>query len=85
MDRSRHTATNYLSDEKTHRAINTKLFKLLDHIRDQLYEVELAKAEVDYRESIIFGFFILQYAILRVLKLYYNFSERFCEVNKFEE
>ena len=27
MDRSRHTVTKYLSDEKTHAAINSKLFK----------------------------------------------------------
>ena len=35
MDRSRHTVTNFLSDEKTHGAINTKLSKRLDHINDQ--------------------------------------------------
>ena len=36
MDRSRHTVTEYLSDEKTHGAINTKLFKRLVHINDQI-------------------------------------------------
>ena len=46
MDHSRHTVTKYLNDEKTHWAINTKFFKRLDHINDQLYEVELAKAEI---------------------------------------
>ena len=30
MDRSRHTVTKYLNDEKTYGAINTKLFKRLD-------------------------------------------------------
>ena len=50
MDRNRHTVTKILSDEKTHGAINTKLFKRLDHINDQLYEVELAKAEIEHRE-----------------------------------
>ena len=85
MDRSRHTVTKYLSDEKTHGAINTKLLKRLDHINDQLYEVDLAKAEIEHREPIIVGFFIFQYAKLRMLELYYNFFERFCDVNKFEE
>ena len=84
MDRSRHTVIKSLSDEKTHRAINTKFFKRLDQIDDQLYEVELAKAEIELREPIIVGFFILQYAKLRMLELYYNFFERFCDVNKFE-
>ena len=35
MDHS-HTVTKFLSDEKTRGAINTKLFKRLDHIKDQL-------------------------------------------------
>ena len=85
MDRSRHTVTKYLSDEKTRGAINTKFFKRLDHINDHLYEVELAKIEIEHGEPFIVGFFILQYAKLRMLELYYNFFERFCDVNKFEE
>ena len=85
MDRSRHIVTKYSNDEKTHGAINTKLFKRLDHINDHMYEVELAKAEIEHRESIIVGFFILQYAKLRMLELYYKFFERFCDVNKFQE
>ena len=39
MDRSRHTVTKYLNDEKTHSAINSKMFKRLNHITDQLYQV----------------------------------------------
>ena len=70
MDRSRHTVTKYLSDEKTHSAFNSKLFKRLNHITDQLYEVELVKTEIEHRELIIVGFFILQYAKLRILELY---------------
>ena len=66
IDGLRHTVTKYLSDGKTHGAINTKFFKRLDHINDQLYEVELAKAEIEHRQPIIVGFFILQYAKLRM-------------------
>ena len=73
MDRSRHTVTKYLSDEKTHAAITSKLFKKLDQLNNSLYEVELAKAEVEHKEPIIVKFFILQYAKLRKLELYYNF------------
>ena len=71
MVRSRHhTVTNYLTDEKAHWAINTKLFKRLDYINDQLYEVEMAKTEIEHRESIIVGFFILQYPKLRLMELH---------------
>ena len=85
MDRSRHTVTKYLSDEKTHAAINSKLFKKLDHVNNSLYEVELAKAQIEHKEPIIVGFFNLQYEKLRILELYYNFFTRFCDVNKLEE
>ena len=83
--RSRHTVTKYLNDEKTHSAINSKLFKRPNHITDQLYEVELVKPEIEHREPIIVGFFILQYAKLRMLELYYNFFKKFCDTDKYEE
>ena len=62
MDRSRHTETKYLNDEKTHKAINGKLFKRLNSVSKELYEVELVKPKIEHREPIIVGFFILQYA-----------------------
>ena len=85
MERSRHTVTNYLSDKKTHAAIISNLFKRLDHLKNSLYEVVLAKAEIERKEPIIVGFLILQYSKLRVLELYYIFFTRFCDVNKFDE
>ena len=85
MDRSRHTITKYLNDEKTHKAINEPLFKRLNTVEKDLYEVELLKSTIEHREPIIVGFFILQYAKLRMLELHYNFFGKFCNVNKFEE
>ena len=73
MDRSRHNVTKCLNDEKTHGTINTKLFKRLDHINDQSYEIELAETETEHREPIVVGCFKLQYAKIRMLELYYNF------------
>ena len=85
MDRSRHTVTKYLNDKKAHSAINIKLFKRLNFITDQLHEVELVKSEIEHREPIIVGFFILHYAKLRMLELYYNFFKKFCDTEKYEE
>ena len=59
MDHSRHTVSQYLSDEKTHGVFNGKQFEKLDHVNISLYEVELAKALIEHKESIIVGFFIL--------------------------
>ena len=69
MDRSRHTITKYLNDEKAHKAINSKFFKKLNHLNDNLYEIESVKTDAEHKESIIVGFFILQYAKLRKLEL----------------
>ena len=85
MDRSRDPVTKYLIDEKTHAAIKSKLFKKLDHMTNSLSEVETAKAQIEQKEPIIVGFFILQYAKLGRLELYYNFFTRFFDVHKFEE
>ena len=70
---------------KTHAAIISKLFKKRDHVNNSLYENELAKARIEYRESIIVEFSVLQYAKLRVLELYYNFFTKSCDVHKFKE
>ena len=50
-----------------------------------LYELDLLKSTIGHREPKIVGFFILQYAKLRILELYYNFFDNICDVNKFEE
>ena len=39
MDRSWHTVTKYLTDEKTHSAINSKMFKRPNQNTDQLYKL----------------------------------------------
>ena len=85
MDRNRQTVTKYLTDEKTHAAIKSKMFEKLDQLNNSLYEVELAKAQIEHKEPIIVGFSILQYAKLQMLELYYNFFTRFYDVNNFEE
>ena len=85
MDCSRHTVTKNLTDEKTKSAINSKMFRRLNHITDQLYEGEPVKSEIEHREAIIVEFCIIQYAKLRMLELYYNFFKKFCDTDKYEE
>ena len=71
--------------KKTNPAINSAFFKQLRYINDSVYEVELIRAQIEHREPIIVGFFILQYAKLRVLELHYNFFQKYCHQNMFEE
>ena len=60
MDRNRKTLTKHLSDEKTHAAINSQLFKELDCVNNALNEVELAKTLIEHKELMFVGLFIVQ-------------------------
>ena len=67
------------------------IFKNIDVSRNDIGEYMKNYAEENYllknpyRGPIIVGFFILQYAKLRMLELYYNFFHKYCDENKFEE
>ena len=85
MDCGGHTVTKYLPDEKTHSAINSKMFMPPNHITDKLYEMKIVQSEIEHSEPIIVGFFILQNAKLRMLENYYNCFKKFCDTDNYEE
>ena len=85
MDRSRHTQTQYVGEATATTLINEKHFKDYDQISEDLFEVSSAKPRIVHKEPIVVGFFILQYAKLRMLELYYNFLDKFCDKNKYVE
>ena len=49
MDRSRHIITKYLNDGKTHKTINEPLFKRLNTVEKDLFDVELLKSTIEHR------------------------------------
>ena len=77
MNGSRHTTTKHLNDEKTHAANNSKRIKKLNHVDNTLYEVELAKAEIEHKEPILVVFSITQNGGLRSLGPIITFSLKF--------
>ena len=58
LERSRHNVKKYLSDKKTHAAINSKLFEKLDHLNIAIYKVQNAKAQFQHEEPIFVVFFL---------------------------
>ena len=68
-----------------HKPINEPLFRRSNTVDTSFSEVKLLKWTIEHREPILFGFFTLHFAKLRVLELYYNFVDKFCDVKKFEE
>ena len=47
--------------------------------------MQLVKSAIEHKDPIISGLFLLQYAKLRLLELYYNLFDKYCDVTKFEE
>ena len=85
VDRSRHTVTKYLRDEKTHGAINTKLLKRLHHVNDQLFEEYWERQRLSTENQSLLGSSYSNTLNLECWSFTTTFSERFCDVDKFEE
>jgi hypothetical protein len=79
MDRRRHETTSYANESIVGRLINNKLYRDLNEICSDVYEVTSVKGKVDHKEPIVLGLFILQYAKMRMLELVYNFFVKFCD------
>ena len=84
MNRTGHTTQN-MNDEKAHKAMNSKFFKRPNHLNDNLYVVQSVKVNVQHKELVIVGFFIMQYAKLHMLELHYNFFDTVCYFISLEE
>ena len=56
VSRNQHTVTKHRSEEKTPDTINSKLFTKLNHVNNAIYEVVLAKAQIEHKEPIFVKF-----------------------------
>ena len=81
----------YCSDAEASRKVNTLLFRKLDSITEETYEVESCKKTIKLNLPIQVGFFVNQYAKLRMLQFYYDFLDKYfdradfqrCEMNTY--
>ena len=83
-DRSELSKTQFVVGAENDKLVNEGNFKSLKVLPSSIYEVEMVKSEVNHTELKIVGFFILQYATLTKLQLFYNFFQLFCEFQKYE-
>ena len=75
----RHRDTKYCTEVGTSSHINNKKFRQLDVVTEDAYEVTSNKARVTYDLPLHIGFFVYQYAKLRMLQFYYDFIDRYVE------
>lgn len=64
--------------------VNTVFFRQLDTINENTYEVQSAKKRINLNLPIQIGFFVYQYAKLRMLQFYYDFMDRYLERSNFD-
>ena len=73
MDKEKHQSLSYIEGEsKAKLKVNNPRFKMLNELDDELFEIEQAKAKIRLDLPISLGYFILQYAKLRMLEFYYD-------------
>ena len=74
---NRHRNVRYCTEVGTSLLINNKRFRQLDVVTDDAYEVTASKARLTYDLPLHIGFFVYQYAKLRMLQFYYDFVDRY--------
>lgn len=85
MDVTRHLDVCYENDEeKVARTINSFFFRDLDELPEGVFEIKSSKKKAKLDLPIQVGFFVYQYAKLRMLQFYYHFIDHFCERTEFE-
>ena len=72
----RHRDVKYCTEIDTSALINNKRFRQLDVVTEDAYEIEMNKSVVKYTLPLHIGFFVYQYAKLRMQQFYYDFVDR---------
>ena len=75
----RHRDVNYCSEKAASLMVNDRRFRQLNVVVDDAYAIEMNKKTVTYTLPVHMRFFVLQYAKMRMLQLYYDFINRYLE------
>ena len=85
MNKERHNKIDYVKGEiKATMKTNQPVFKKLTELDDELFEIESVKKEIKLDLPIYLGYFILQYAKLRMLEFYFDFVDKYIERRDFQ-
>ena len=83
-NKERHRQVKFCNDDEASKLINSSFFRQLDIIDDDTYEVQSSKKNIKLDLPSQVGFFVYQYAKLRMLQFYYDFLDKFIERTDFE-
>ncbi len=84
-NKERHKNIRYHSDvRKAGLAIASSRFRCLEEIHDDFYEISSEKKSILLDIPVVLGFYILQYAKLRMLEFYYDCIDCFIDRSDFQ-
>ena len=80
----KHRDVKYCTEVGTSACVNNNRFRQLDVITEDTYEVAMNKSVTKHNLPLHIGFFVYQYAKLRMLQFYYDFVFRYVERSLFQ-
>ena len=83
-NKEKHLCVKYVDSEQAQELINDKRFKAVNEINENLYEVEMMKQLIRMDLPLQIGFFVYQYAKLKMLAFYYDFLDYYIDRQNFE-
>jgi hypothetical protein len=83
-NKERHHQVKYCDDEEVPSLINSPFFRELNAIDDDTYEVQSSKKKIKMDLPLQVGFFVYQYAKLRMLQFYYDCLDKYIDKSDFE-
>lgn len=83
-NQEKHRNVKICTDTNASQAVNDPHFRALHNISDGIYEVDMTKPSINMNLPIQIGFFVYQYAKLRMLEFYYDFLVKFIDPSDFQ-
>ncbi|XP_038067357.1 uncharacterized protein LOC119737233 [Patiria miniata] len=83
-NQERHMNVRVCNDADAPRYVNKSHFRALHALDDDVYEVDMAKKMIRLNLPLQIGFFVYQFAKLRMLEFYYDFLIKFVHPSDFQ-
>ena len=83
-DVEKHTNVTFEREIGASRKVNDGKFRKLEEFENGFYEVQMAKSKIEFKLPELVGFFVYQYAKLKMLDFYYNFLQKYLKWDSFE-
>ncbi len=83
-NKDRHMNVKVLNTEEARKQVNEPLFRDIVEVTDDCHEVVMAKKTIVENLPIHIGFFVYQYAKLRMLEFYFDFLDKYLHRSDFQ-